>query len=106
MLKAQEFRLLVRKVMYPVEYLDSFEKMYDEQLPPKPAFYSKLTHSYISDKHNVDSQKVSDTFNLGAMRSYHNLYMMSMLHPSPHLMIFVKAVIILQMILNYIAIIP
>ena len=47
MLEMQEFRLLLRKGVYPYEYRDIFEKMDEEQLPPKEAFYWKLTESNI-----------------------------------------------------------
>ena len=42
--------LLLRKGVYPNEYMDSFERFNVESLPPKKAFYSKLTKSHISDE--------------------------------------------------------
>ena len=56
--EAQEFRLLVRKGVYPYEYMDSWEKMDEQQLPPKEAFFSKLTDSGISDEDYEHAQKV------------------------------------------------
>ena len=79
------FRLLVRKGVYPYEYMDSWEKMDEQQLPPKEAFFSKLTDSGISDEDYEHAQKVWRTFDIHTMRDYHNLYMKSMLHPFlPH----------------------
>ena len=48
--EAQEFRLLVRKGVYKYEYRDSWDKMEDQQLPPKEAFHSKMTDSDISSE--------------------------------------------------------
>ena len=36
------FVLLLRKGVYPYEYLDSWERFNETSLPPKKAFYSKL----------------------------------------------------------------
>ena len=47
------------------------------------AFYSNLTHSNICDEYSEHAQNVWRTFYLRTMRDYHNLYMMSMLHPFP-----------------------
>lgn len=35
--------LMKKKDVYPYDYMDSFERFDDEQLPPKDAFYSILT---------------------------------------------------------------
>ena len=61
--------------------MDSIENMDEEQLPPNEAFYSMLTDSNILDKDYEHAQKVWDTFILGTMRAYHNLYMISMFQP-------------------------
>ena len=75
----------MRKGVYPYEYMDSCEKMDEQQLTPKEAFYSMMTDSDISDEDYEHAQKVWRTFNIHTMREYHNLYMMSMFHPFPHL---------------------
>ena len=79
--EAQEFRLLLRKGVYPYEYMDSWEKMDEQQLPPKEAFHSKLTDSDIRDQDYNNAHNVWRTVNIHRMRTYHKLYMMSMLHP-------------------------
>jgi len=40
---------LVRKGVYPYEYMDSWESFDEEELPPKEAFFSRLTGKGISD---------------------------------------------------------
>ena len=54
--------------------MDSFEKMDEAQLPPKEAFYSKLTDSNISDEDYEHAQNVWRNFNIRTMRDSHNLY--------------------------------
>ena len=89
--EAREFRLLVRKGVYPYEYMDSSEKIDEQQLPPKEAVHSKLTDSDISDQDYEHAQNEWRTFNIHTMRGYHNLYMISMLHPFPPLIPFIQS---------------
>ena len=41
--------LVLRKSFYPYNYMDSFEKFKERQLPPKEAFYNRLKEEHISD---------------------------------------------------------
>ena len=66
--------LLTRKGVYPYEYMDSFEKLKETQLPPKEAFYSKLNDEGISDEDYEHAQKVWETFEMKTLKDYHNLY--------------------------------
>ena len=50
--------MLLRKVVYPYEYMDSWEKFNEASLPPKKDFYSELTLENISDKDYEHDQKV------------------------------------------------
>ena len=45
-----KFILLLRKGLYPYEYMDSLEKFDETALPVKEAFYSNLNLEDISDK--------------------------------------------------------
>ena len=69
-------QLLMRKGVYPYEYMDTMAK-FDEPLPPKEAFYSKLHDRHISDGDYAHARKVWDSFNMVSMRAYHNIYLMS-----------------------------
>ena len=71
-------RLFVRKGVYPYEYMDSFARLQETQLPPKDAFFSTLTNAGISDEDYAHAQLVLRHFNMTRMRDYHNLYLASM----------------------------
>ena len=45
-----KFVLLLRKGVYPYEYIDGWEKFYETSLPDKTAFYSELNLEDITDK--------------------------------------------------------
>ena len=51
--------------------------MDERQIPPKEAFYSKLTDTDISDRDYQHPHKVFESFKCGTMGIYHNLYMLS-----------------------------
>ena len=67
-----ELDFLIRKGVYPYEYVDSLEKLKETQLPSKEAFYSRLNDEAISDKNYA--QKVWKTFKMKSMRDFHDLY--------------------------------
>ena len=46
--RPDEIPLLLRKGIYPYEYMNSFEKFEEEKLPPRDAFISALKHENIS----------------------------------------------------------
>ena len=66
--------LLLRKGVYPYEYMDSWERFAESQLPPKTAFYSKLTDENISEDNYAHALKIWETFECQNMGDYHNLY--------------------------------
>ena len=45
-----KFNLLLRKGIYPYEYIDSWEKFDENTIPPKEAFYSKFKLENITEK--------------------------------------------------------
>ena len=53
-----KFALMKKKRVYPYNFIDSFQKFNDKQLPPKEQFYSSLTDEGISDKQYTHAQKV------------------------------------------------
>ena len=67
--------LILRKGVYPYEYMDSFEKFNETSLPPKEAFYSKLTDTHISDDDYEHAKKVWKAYECETLGDYHNLYL-------------------------------
>ena len=53
----QETDLILRKVVYPYEYIDSQERFKETVLPHKEAFYSKLSDETISQKNTIMPSK-------------------------------------------------
>ena len=45
-----KFVLLLRKCIYPYEFMDRWEKFNETSLPDKEAFYSKLNKEDITDE--------------------------------------------------------
>ena len=45
-----KFALLLRKGIYPYEYIDSWERFNEESLPDKESFYSELYKEDITDE--------------------------------------------------------
>ena len=69
--------LLLRKGVYPYEYMDSEENFNETELPDKESFYSELNKEGITDEDYVHAQKVWDTFNIQNLGEYHDLYVQS-----------------------------
>ena len=69
--------MLLRKGVYPYEYMDSWEKFDETTLPPKEAFYSNLNLEDISDEDYAHAQKVWDVFEIKNRGEYHDLYVQS-----------------------------
>ena len=72
-----KFVLLLRKGVYPYEYMDCWERFDKTSLPDKKAFYSEL---YLEDSTNEDythAQKVFEEFKLKNLGDFHDLYVQS-----------------------------
>ena len=76
MFKGIKFDLMIRKGVYPYDYMDSFDK-FNSPLPKKEEFYSILNNEHISDENYKHAQNVWNTFNLKNMGEYHDLYLQS-----------------------------
>ena len=70
-----QFNLMKRKGVYPYDYMDSFSKFNDTELPKREEFYSLLTDNNISEDDYRHTQNVWNTFNLQNMGEYHDLYL-------------------------------
>ena len=74
--KGEKLDLMVRKGVYPYDYMDSFEK-FNHKLPSKEDFYSILNDQHISNEDYEHVQNVWNKFSLKNMGDYHNLYLKS-----------------------------
>ena len=70
-----KFSLLLRKGVYPYEYMDSREKFNETELPDKESFYSELNKEGITYEDYVHAQKVWDVFKIKNLGEYHDLYL-------------------------------
>ena len=68
-----KFVLLLRKGIYPYDYIDSWERFNETSLPPKKDFYSELILEDISEKDYLHAQKVFTKY-WTDMGDYHDLY--------------------------------
>ena len=72
-----KFVLLLRKDVYPYEYMDSWEKFNETSLPSKEDFYSNLN---MEDIYHIDyrhGNNVFKGFKLENLGDYHDLYVQS-----------------------------
>ena len=65
---------MLRKGVYPYEYMDSWEKFSEISLPSKKDFYSNLNMEDISDIDCRHANNVFKGFKLENLRDYHDLY--------------------------------
>ena len=71
----EQFGLLLRKGVYPYEYMTSWDKFKEIKLLPKEAFYSNLYISDISKYDYEHGQKVWKEFRLKNLGEYHDFYL-------------------------------
>ncbi|KAJ8882814.1 hypothetical protein PR048_014628 [Dryococelus australis] len=65
---------VIRKGVYPYDYMDSAEKLSETSLPSKDAFYNKLNKCDITDQDYEFPRKVWEKFNMKYLREYTELY--------------------------------
>ena len=72
--EGDQLDLLLRKGVYPYEYMDSIKRLDETQLPPKEAFYSRLSGEGISGDDYEHAKKVWKEFGMKTIRDHHDLY--------------------------------
>ena len=73
----EQRELLIKKGIYPYEYMDSWDKFSENKLPDKDKFYSKLNMDGVSDKDYEHTCKVWREFGIKNMGEYHDLYLLT-----------------------------
>ena len=72
-----KFVSLLRKGVYPYEYVDNWERFSEISLPSKEYFYSNLNMEDINDIHYRHANNVFKRFQLEILGQYHDLYVQS-----------------------------
>ena len=72
-----KFVLLLRKGVYPYEYMNAWERLNEISLPRKEDFYSNLNMEDISDIDYRHANNVFKGFKLVNLGDYHDLYVQS-----------------------------
>ena len=70
----EQVELIKQKGFYPYEYMDKAEKINETKLPPREAFYSKLSGEGITEKNYKHAWNVWNTFKMKTFKDYHKLY--------------------------------
>ena len=72
-----KFILLLRKGVYPYEYMDNWERFDETLLPSKESFYSNLNMENIDDVDYRNGNNVFKRFKLKNLGKYNDLYVQS-----------------------------
>ena len=72
-----KFILLLRKGVYPYEYIDSWQRLDEKSLPDKEAFYSNLNMEDITDVDFMHAKRAFKNLTNKNLSDYHDLYVQS-----------------------------
>ena len=72
-----KFIMLLRKGVYPYEYIDEWDNFNQKIIPSKESFYSNLTLENISETDYAHANNVFKKFNINNLGEYHDLYVRS-----------------------------
>ena len=73
--KGRRLELMTRKGVYPYDFVDSFEKFDQTELPTKDQFYSILNDQHISNEDYQHVKNVWNAFKCKNLGQYHDLYL-------------------------------
>ena len=69
--------MLLRKGVYPYQYMDDWEKFNETTLAEKKEFYSNLNIEDITDAYYMHVKKVCKDFEIKNLGEYHDLHLES-----------------------------
>ena len=72
-----KFIKLLRKGVYPYEYIDEWDKFNEKVLPGKDSLYSSLTLENISETDYAHANNIFKKININNLGEYHDLYLIS-----------------------------
>jgi hypothetical protein len=70
--------ILLRKGVYPYEYIDNFDKLNEPRLPAKECFKNSLKNEEISEANYQHAQNVWKTLQCKTFLGYHKAYLLSL----------------------------
>ena len=70
-----QYKLLIKKGIYPYEYMNDWDKFKETKLPPKEVFYSKLNMTGVREEDYEHANRVWKEIGLKDMAEYHDLYL-------------------------------
>ena len=71
----EQISLLKRKGVFPYDYVSSFDKLKEPNLPSKDDFFSSLYNAHISDEDYDHAQNVCQSFSIQELGQYSDLYL-------------------------------
>ena len=69
--------LLLRKGVYPYEYMDDWKKFNETTLPEKEEFHSNLNMEDVKDAIYIHAKRIWKYFEIKNLGEYHDLYLKS-----------------------------
>ena len=72
-----KFVMLLKKGVYPYEYMDGWDKFNETSIPSKESFYNNLTMENITETDYIHANNVFKTFKFNNLGDYHDLYVQS-----------------------------
>ena len=75
-----KFILLLRKGVYPYQYMDSWERFDEISLHDETTFYRELYLKNIFDEDYIYSQKIFNEFEIKSLDEYHDLLIKKILY--------------------------
>ena len=73
--KGKYLEVVKEKGIYPYEYMNSFKKFNETELPSKDRFFSSLKNENTSEKDYFKAKNIWNTFNIRNLGEYHGLYL-------------------------------
>ena len=70
-----EIQKLMRKQVYPYDYMSTWERFEEKRLPKQEDFYNILTKSNLSDDDYQHANDLWNHFNIQNLGEYHDLYL-------------------------------
>ena len=74
---SNKFVLMLRKGVYPYEYMEEWKKFSETLLPEKDDFYSNPSMENITDTHYMHAKRFSNDSEIKTQGEYHDFYLKS-----------------------------